>query len=317
LSVIFYEAANVPGGGKPEAINLTATPQEVFNYVQELESLMETLSGINSVSRGNPPPSLSSGVALALVQSMAIDFASSEMNNYVRLLESVGTATIELLKVYANTERVAQIVGKNNRSYMKSFTGDSLKEVNRVTVTVGNPLSSTTAGRISITEQLLQAGLITSPEQYLEVLNTGSLESAIEGETAELMLVRSENEKLTEGDPNVTALATDDHALHLREHKVVLASPSVRHDGAVVEAVLAHMQEHINLLTSTDPNLLQAIGQQPLGQSPQGPGQQGQADVGPAMVDELGQGEVNGVPLPGMPNNPLTGNQFDPDTGGL
>ena len=319
LSVLFYEPANVPGGGLPQAVNLTATPQEVFNYIKELESLMEVLSGINQVTRGTPPPSLKSGASLALVQSMAIDFASDFQNSYVRLLESVGTASIDLLKTYAKTERVATIVGKNNQTMLASFVGADMENVNRVTVTVGNPLATTTAGKLAILEQLMQAGLITTHEQYLEVLQTGKLAAATEGETAELLLIRSENEMLSDGATEVIAVATDAHSLHIKEHKSVLASPDARMDGNIVASTLAHIQEHINLLSSTDPNLLQMMGQQSLAQplAPPGGGDINAPIAAPEMEGAMGVGEVNGVNLPQMPQNPLTGETFEPQTPGL
>lgn len=300
LSILFYDPVNIPSGGKPEAVQLTATAPEVFNYVTQLETLMEVLSGVNKVSRGNPPASLKSGASLALIQSMAVDFASDFQNAYIRLLENVGTATIDILKTYANTERVALITGKNNKSMLQSFVGADIEAINRVTVSVGNPLSSTVAGKISILEGLIQAGLVTTPEQYLEVLQTGNLSAAVEGETAELLLIRSENEMLSEGDTDVIAIATDAHSLHIKEHKAVLASPMSRKDGNIVAATLAHIQEHINLLSETDPNLLMAIGQEPVqpAQPPQAP------ELAGAIAEPVG--EINGVALPNMPDNPLT-----------
>lgn len=70
LNVMEYD----PKVGKPEALNLTQTPAEIFNFMQMLEKLAETISGVNSVARGNPEASLKSGAALALVQSQAIQF---------------------------------------------------------------------------------------------------------------------------------------------------------------------------------------------------------------------------------------------------
>jgi len=322
LSVVFYDPKNIPGGGKPEAINLLSTPAEVFNYIRQLEQLMETLSGINSVTRGNPEASLKSGAALALVQSMAIEFSAGLQQAYVSLLEDVGTATINILKRYANTKRVASIVGKSNRAMIRSFTGEDLSEINRVTIDVGSALSRTTAGKLSILENLISAGLIKTQEQYLQVLQTGTLEPAIEGETAELMLIRAENENLSEGSVDVQAVATDSHKLHIMEHKTVLASPEARSNVDIVTATLAHMQEHINLLKSTDPALLGMLGQEAL---PPGPNQSTPSAQGPTAPPGVtaNAGAVmnaedpllamaENVNQPNLPTNPLTGEQYEP-----
>ncbi len=137
LNVLDYNAA----AGQPAPLNLTFTPEEIFNFIRQLEQLMETISGINSVTRGNPESSLKSGTALALVQSMALQFMSGLQQSYVQLIEDTGTGLINMLKDFATVKRVAAIVGKSNRPYLKEFTGDQLSNVARVIVDVGNPLA--------------------------------------------------------------------------------------------------------------------------------------------------------------------------------
>jgi hypothetical protein len=102
------------GDMKPEPLKLLETPPELFNFMSGLEQIVETISGVNSVARGNPEASLKSGAALALVQSMAIQFSSGLQNSYARLLEDLGTGLINLLKDYASVPRIALIAGKTN-----------------------------------------------------------------------------------------------------------------------------------------------------------------------------------------------------------
>ena len=66
----------IEGNSKPEPINFTQTPAEVFKFLDTLIQAAETISGVNSVARGNPEASLKSGAALALVQSMSLQFMS-------------------------------------------------------------------------------------------------------------------------------------------------------------------------------------------------------------------------------------------------
>jgi len=236
-----------PGGGRPEALNLTQTPAEIFNFLQMIERAMETVSGVNSVARGNPEASLRSGNALALV----------------------------LIQDFAKVPRVAEIAGSANRSKVKEFVGDDVGSITRVLVDSGNPLAQTTAGRAEMASNLLQMGLIQSPEEYFAVLNTGKLEPLVQGSHDELLLIKAENERLVEGDEEILAVDTDNHALHIREHKTVLADPDARLDADLVSRTLAHIQEHIDALQQVDPNLLSITGQQPLapqGGSPVAPG---------------------------------------------
>lgn len=112
-------------------------------------------------------------------------------------------------------------------------------------------------------EQLLQMQLIKNPQQYFQVMNTGRLDSMFEGEQNELLLMKAENERLMDGQ-NVFASALDAHRLHIMEHKAVLADPDLRKDNSLVQKVMDHIQQHIDLLRNTDPDLLALIGEQPL-----------------------------------------------------
>jgi hypothetical protein len=284
--------ANMQGGLKPEALNLLQTSPESFKLAEIVEQKMEVLSGVSSVSRGQPDPNLKSGTALAMVQSMSLQFMSGLQQSYVALIEDVGTSLITMLRDFAAVPRVAAIVGKNNRAYMKEFKGDDLQNVNRVIVDVGNALARTTAGRVEMAEQLLQMGAIKDPQQYFSVINTGRLDVMTEGTQNEILCIKSENEALMAGE-NPPVLMTDDHRLHALEHKSVLADPDLRKDPVLVQNVLAHLQQHFNEAQQTDPALLSWLGQQPLPQpvmGPQGPPQGPQG------------GPPAGGPPPGKPN---------------
>lgn len=292
-----------PQYGPPHAINFTQTPAEVFKYIEILEREMETLSGVNSVARGNPQASLESGSALALVQSMSLQFMSGLQASHVRLLENLGTGLINLLKDFASAPRVAAIVGKNNRTKMKEFKGDDLSTINRVIVDLGNPLSRTTAGRVQMAETLMQMKPEEfSIDQYFQVISTGSLDTMTEGINNEMLLIRSENEKLVEGSTDILALATDDHTNHIKEHKVVLADPDLRLDRDLVARTLAHIQEHINLLRTTDPDLLAYLGQpQPQPEQPMAPPEAQMPLESPVTGPDI---EVAGSELPSLPTSP-------------
>lgn len=252
---------------KPEPINLTQTPKEIFTFIEMLERVAETLSGVNSVTRGNPEASLKSGAALALVQSMALQFMSGLQQSYVQIVEDVGTAVIKFLQDFAESPRLIAIAGKDNRSRMKEFINDDIENISRVVVDMGNPLARTTAGRVQIADNLLQYQLLKSPQQYINVLNTGRLDILTDDIQHELLLIQAENEKIIEGEvPIVTVI--DDHQQHIIDHRKVLADPDLRKDPLLVGRAVAHIQEHINQLRTADPDLLVLLKQQPLQPKP-------------------------------------------------
>ena len=281
--------------GEVKALNLTQTPKEIFDFIIMLEKAMETISGVNSVSRGNPDPNLRSGTSLALVQSMTLQYISGLQQSYVSLIEDMGTGIVNTLKDHANVPRVATIVGKGNRTYLKEFSGSDLSSITRVIVDIGNPLSRSIAGKVEMAEQMMQMGVIKTPEQYLTVVNTGQLDSLTEDTQSQLFLVKAENERLVNDEP-IMAVLTDTHDLHIREHATVLSDPELRFDPELVRRVTEHIQEHIGLLQTTDPNILGMLGQQPL--SPPG-------------------GTPNAPQQPDMPTNQsMQGGQIDNTMGG-
>jgi hypothetical protein len=256
--------------GKPEPLNLVQTPAEIFSQMDRIQHLMETLSGINEVARGNAPTSLHSGAALALVAAQAVQFNSGLQQSYNRLIEDAGTGLIEILQEYAATPRIASIAGKSNRARVQEFKGSDLVGINRVTVETVNPISKTAAGRLQEAQDLLQNKMITNPAHYFEVITTGTLDTLYEHETSQILNIRSENEELMDGR-NVMAVFTDQHVQHIKEHATCLDSPEARANATIVSAVTAHINEHIRLLKETDPQTLVVLGQQPLPPSaPQG-----------------------------------------------
>jgi hypothetical protein len=271
---------------------------------------METLSGVNSVSRGQPEASLRSAAALALVHSQAINFSSGLQASYIRLIEDVCTAIIKVLQDYASVPRVAAIAGKSNRTNMEQFTGEDLDMINRVIVEVTNPVSKSTAGRLEIAQQLLQMNLVKNVDQYFTVLNTGRLDSMLEGDQANLLNVRKENEQMMDGN-EVIVMPLDPHRIHILEHRALLADPDFRNNVDLVNLVMSHISEHVNALRTVDKDLLQLAGEQPL-QSleevalAQGQAAPGQGDLAAAapmaeVTDQMQPAEEMEASNPTMP----------------
>lgn len=276
-----------PDTPPPQALQLTQSSAETYNLIDKLIREMETISGVNAVARGNPDPkqNLRSGNALALVQSQALQFISGLQQSYINLIEDVGTNLITLLQDFAHVPRIAQIAGKSNATFMKEFSSGDLDSITRVVVDAGNALSQTPAGRMEIASQLIQMGLVKTPEQYYSVLNTGKLETMTEGQNKQLLLIRAENERLIEGTSPVQALLTDDHSLHIREHQAVLADPDLRLDPELANRAVTHLQEHIDILSNPAlANMLIALGQTPIA-PPAAPPQQQMPPQGQAPAE--------------------------------
>lgn len=291
--------------GPPQPLNLTQTPAEIFKFIDMITRDMETISGINSVARGNPEASLRSGAALALVQSLALQFNSNLQSTYIQCIENLGTQIIEILKDFAVAKRsVTLISGKSNKSYVKEFNNDDLSNVSRVVVDVGNPLARSTAGKLQMAESLLQYGAIDDPQKYLSIVNSGKLEVATENLEHEFLTIRAENERLVAGE-QIIATIVDNHKKHIIGHKAVFSDPEARLDANLMKRATDHIQEHLNLLRNTDPNLLMLLDEQPL---PPQPAPEGQAPPPSEVIPNAQQ-----TPMAGQPEGP---GQLPPEISG-
>jgi hypothetical protein len=295
--------------GEPKIMEMPTAPAGLFQALDLIVKEMETISGVNSVTRGNPEASLKSGSALALVQSMAIQFNAPLQQSYIQLLEDVGTATLNVLKDYAESPRIIQIAGKNHKGILQqSFSKDDLDTISRVQVQVGNPLAKTVSGRLSIAQDLLQNQIIKTSDEYLMVLETGQLEPLTQGQTGELLALKTENEMLLDGQ-QVPVLFTDNHVLHIQEHTCIASDPTIRMDPSRFGILAQHIMEHINNLSDPAYQSYRTLIGQPSLQPPQMPAPNGPPNTLPA-AGQMGASDIqNKANEISPPQNPAMNNE--------
>lgn len=306
-----FGGANVityAGQTPPSAINMARTDPQTIELARLMSDEMVIIAGMNEVSTGQIQRQLS-GAAMALLDSKSLQFASLFIASYRSLLASVGTAIIDRYRRFAKAPRRLEVISGAQRSYMlDEFTGDRLAGIARVNVEVRSALMETTAGKLDFAEKLITAPPVLQ-RPLMQLYKTGSIDVVLQPQEAEHMLRARENDVLRRGE-NPPTLDTDPHAEHIAAHRAVVASPEARANPAVIEAVSAHIAQHVDALRMTDPGLLMALGQQPIMPMPP-PG-----SVAPGMPPEatgidLGGGAPPEEPempeQPKMPINPATG----------
>lgn len=271
---------------KLKTLQLTQTAPEIFAYLETLSRKKETLSGINSVVRGDPEGALrsNSGSALALVQAQSLQFNSGGQRAFYQALSKICTGLIKMVQrqEFGSHEKMIRITGKVQGEYLEEFKykGTELSEVSSVVFEPVDPAFQSTGGKVAAADNLLNKGLIKNGRQYLTVVRTGSLDAFTEDDEADELAVKAENERLREGKA-VSVLAVENHMEHIQGHMSVIASPESKEDFQLVDAVMAHIQEHTDLwqqLSVTNPALLIATKQQVL---PPPPGMGGQIGAPP------------------------------------
>jgi len=275
LNWITFKAANATGGGKPEPLQMPQTPADVWRFGDTIKTNMMEISNINATLRGAPPSNVTSGTMAATLSANAVDFASTFAKAYYTTLESLMAISINVYRNFANETQVINIVGSNKIATSREFVGKDIPEVSKVTLRVTSPLLSTSAGVSDIAEKLLQAKLIRTPQEFLEVITTGNLETLYNSELSELELINAENDELREGRA-VRAITSDIHNQHIVQHKSVINDPKLRIlaaqyiEGAqnppdiekafmVASETTKHIEDHLNQAKNADPMLTAII----------------------------------------------------------
>ena len=269
LTALEWDAAKGPNY-KPEAMNLTKSAPETYEYINTLTQTAGTLMGINEVTRGNPDLVLKgqqSGAALALMSTQSIQFNDDLGKAYQSIAEKIGTAIIKMLCKRSVVPRNGRMLGMSGKPYSKEFSGNDLAMIDKVSVKTGSPLAQTTSGRLQIAQSLLDGGFIKNRQDYIQVLETGSLEPMLEAYDMEISLIKDENDQMGMGDiPD--AVVFDNHVVHIPEHQVLLASVEARKNPVLIQSVTKHIQSHLDFLAGNQQHgamnpILATIGNQP------------------------------------------------------
>lgn len=192
LNVIEYDGDQVPIAKDNVSIN-PAVPA----WFQSLVSSMQRRVALNEVTTGDMQRAMPAQ-AMALLRAQAIEFHSRLQAAYENLIQRNRTGILKMLQLFADADRVALIAGKDNMWAMESFKSQDLKDFDRFVIEPINPMMKTLAGKVSFALPLLEKGII-SPEQYLQLGNTGRLEPIDKYATDNQARRQREKEKMLKG----------------------------------------------------------------------------------------------------------------------
>lgn len=234
------------GAFEPKALQLTATPKEVFEHVEATEGRARDMVGLNDVIQGQPQTAQMNAEAFNILASMAIQRAAPAQKQVLRWVSELGRMLLKVLETFVTEERLVYIAGKDASSSMQEqrFTGKDLAAVDAVIVTIGNALEQSAVGRLSILQTLLKIpGAVRNPQDVAEVIETGRLEPVVNVERNLELSIAAENETLHLGQvPPV--LFSDDHLVHCRNHLDVVTLADVRNNPQVMQAWKTHFNQH-------------------------------------------------------------------------
>lgn len=260
---------NAPNGGFPQAMNMPK-PDQAYMQIREMyNGAMEKMSGVNAAIRGQTT-SQQSGTAIALAQSASQTYNSTITAGYIDMVEASCDLVIKIARLFMPRKEITEIAGMSMDYQTDTFTSASLDAITRIRINLGNPLARTISGRVEIAQQLLQQQMINASE-YMSILLNGDLPGKVHDKSSQEMLMSQENELLGQGqDPIISVL--DNHVAHIKKHRVLLDSPLVRKNSALVALIMEHISSHLAMMQQTqqgNPLLLDIALGNPLGTAAQ------------------------------------------------
>lgn len=289
MNYIEYETDDAGRPLKPEPLNLTNTPAELFTFVENLRGYQSDLSSINATLRGQPPPNVTSGAMAATLSANSLELMSNAQKVIKGAFEWLGNRTIRNYKAFGLEPQVIEIVGEGNIGYAKEFVGNrDLVNIRRVQARLDNPLLSSTAGRLSLAQEmmpLLQSGDMKMAAKFAQIVNGAPLDVLFDEDFSLQQAVDMEIEAFLEGKPIIPAV-TDYAPAYIQAYKKLLSSPQVRAQSEMLLQILNIINARIFNWQNLDPMFKEAVfnipSPQPAGPMPQGGGQSPQPAPGQA-----------------------------------
>lgn len=264
-----------PNDQKPEVLQFQVPDQEQFNLIHSLDNDIDSIWGLDAVTSGKESGVNMSGEALVALASNSVQNNAQAQATWGRFAEQLGMMTLSTIEFKFTVPKKIVLAGSFNKDLVRvaELTPQVVQGVEQVQVRLQSAIAKTPEDRLKFAQNLLQTkpDWFPTPEMLQTVADTGRLDSLTQIATRQQNLISQENEKLSQGQA-VTALASDDHKAHIREHFTVTASLDARGNQAVIQAAEAHINDHVMILTKMDPYLRMIMGQpQPPPAPPAGP----------------------------------------------
>lgn len=296
LNFITYTPQTAEGGGKPEPMQLTSTPPEVYNFAQMLSKNIAEVSMINDTLRGNPPPNVSSGAMAATLSANALEFLNNASKTLLLGMEKAFNIAINCYKKFATVEQIIDIVGEGQIAFVKEFKSQDLQNIKRIKIRTQSPLMNSISGRLQLGEAImpmLQNNQSSAIVKYLSLLNGAPVDDMFEIEFDENMAAQQEVDALIEGRP-VAPMMTDNHPIFIRELMKLIYNPIVRVNTELSSQVMAVIEQRVQMELALDPAIKAMTRGLPMPPPPPPPDQ---GTPGQVIANNNGQPE-------GLPSSP-------------
>jgi len=208
----------------PQLLNTHPVGQELFAYMDKLESTYDKLSGVFTMSRGTAPSGVRAAKALRVLEEQEDKRAALGMIKFNEGIINDAKMTLSVAGDYYKDDegRLARVVGKGNRHMIIKFQAANLSKPYDIRIVETTALSQSPSARIDELMEMQQMQFLPnapfSKEQFFSLLNFDSVDEFRDIITRAVECAKSENEDILAGKSVPNPTLAEDLITHWKLH---------------------------------------------------------------------------------------------------
>lgn len=244
----------VPNAPPPTAMDTPSIPQYAYNEDDYIKGMMNEISGVGEISKGDLPSAGIPAIGMQFLQEMDDTRIGTVTENNEFAYADVGRHILKFVENYYDYPRTLKIAGSGMEYAVKSFRGEDLRGNNDVIVVRGSTLPGSKVLRRQEIINLHQGGYLGDPvdpkvlENVLNMLEMGDVGEAWKDYSLDKALWEKNIKLIEDGEkPHVSEF--DNHKLMIQEYNRYRKSEKFDNLGEDSQFILLQvLEEHMNWL---------------------------------------------------------------------
>lgn len=235
-----------PGSKTPVLAQANPVGANQWDFIDKLQTWFYQFAKSNSITRGEPPPGVTAGVALQFLSESEARRISSEVQQFNQFVRSCFDKILKTAGQFykPDEERTMMIMGNDNRWETFPLDANTLTKPYAVMIQNTSGLSDSKAAR---TQQLIDLNAAfpnTLPkEQVIEMTGFAQGDKFLDIGSAAARAAEAENEWIADSKGQIEPSLGEDHLTHYRIH--VQAIQSLGYKQKAPPEIQKQMENHI------------------------------------------------------------------------
>lgn len=251
--VVEYNA--VPNAPPPAYLQAPPIPQYAYNEDDYIKGMMNEVSGVGEISKGDLPSAGIPAIGMQFLQEMDDTRIGTITENNEHAYADLGRHMLKYVEAYYDYPRILKISGQGMEYAVKSFKGEDLQGNVDVTVVRGSTIPGSKTLRRQEIINLHERGYFGNPtdpkvlENVLNMLEFGELGEAWKDHSLDSAQF-DEHIKMIEEDIKPPVLEFDNHPFLFQEYNRYRKSEKFKKLTPIGQQnLLICMEEHLAFMT--------------------------------------------------------------------